>query len=143
LIYVDTSLLLAAYAPESGSGLANQILSAHSVRFLSDLVVAELLVGLARKVHLRELTRDQADQIRAIFEKHMQEGYLLRVSLHSTFSEEAGRLAFLSTLPLRTLDAVHLAAAVELGGALATFDRRLAVAARALGVPVVPEAPPP
>ena len=42
--------------------------------------------------------------------------------------------------PLRSLDAIHVAAAMELGdelGALVTYDARMASAARALGVPVV------
>ena len=41
---------------------------------------------------------------------------------------------------LRTLDAIHIATALELGtslGAFVTYDDRLAVAARAAGLPVV------
>lgn len=41
---------------------------------------------------------------------------------------------------LRTLDAIHLATAIALGGeldAFVTYDDRLAAAARALGLPVV------
>jgi uncharacterized protein len=139
LIYVDTSLLLAAYTPESDSALANQILMASSVRFLSDLVVAEFLVGLARKVRNAELSSTQYDLIRTTFEEHLRQTQLLRLSLHPTFSEEAGRIAFRSAVPLRTLDALHLAVAADLGVVLATLDRRLADAARSLGVPVLPD----
>lgn len=41
--------------------------------------------------------------------------------------------------PLRSLDAIHLAAALELGDeleALVTYDERMAEGARALGLPV-------
>jgi predicted nucleic acid-binding protein len=41
---------------------------------------------------------------------------------------------------LRTLDAIHLASAIEMGPALdafVTYDDRLAAAARALGLPVI------
>lgn len=138
MIYVDTSALLAAYVPESASALANEILTAHSVRFVSDLAAAEFLVGLARKVRNRELDMVQVERIRAAFEEHMQQGRLLRFSLHSTFSEEAGQLAFRCAVPLRTLDALHLSAAAELRVTLVTFDQRLAQAARSLSVPVLP-----
>ena len=39
---------------------------------------------------------------------------------------------------LRTLDAIHLAVAVELEATVATLDGRLSDAARALGVEVLP-----
>jgi len=39
---------------------------------------------------------------------------------------------------LRTLDALHLAVAAGLGAPLATFDGRLAEAARAFGFEVLP-----
>lgn len=43
--------------------------------------------------------------------------------------------------PLRSLDAIRLAAALELGDkldAVVTYDRQLAWAAKALGLPVAP-----
>jgi predicted nucleic acid-binding protein len=49
------------------------------------------------------------------------------------------RAAALRPLTLRSLDAIHLASAMELGGDLAsfvTYDRRLADAARDAGLPV-------
>ena len=50
------------------------------------------------------------------------------------------RAAYLRPPGLRTLDAVHLATALELAGdlgAFVTYDERLADAARTLGLPVV------
>jgi uncharacterized protein len=37
-------------------------------------------------------------------------------------------------LPLRAPDAIHIAMAQRVGAALVTFDRRMAAAARALGI---------
>ena len=56
MIYVDTSLLLPVYVLEAGSEQANRILEAASPILISDLTVAELHVGLARKVRLGELS---------------------------------------------------------------------------------------
>jgi len=52
----------------------------------------------------------------------------------------AERAAMVRPPGLRTLDAIHLATALELGvdlDAFVTYDDRLAAAARALGLPVV------
>ena len=51
----------------------------------------------------------------------------------------AGRAATIGPAGLRTLDAIHLATALELGpiDAFVTYDDRLAEAARGMGLPVV------
>jgi predicted nucleic acid-binding protein len=132
LIYVDTSVLLAVYVPEARSEEANRFLESVSPVVISDLTVAEVLVGLARKVKLGILTEPQSEAARASFESHMQEGFLQRVALQPSHSEEAGRLAS------STLDALHIAVAAGLGSPVATFDGRLADAARDLGFEVLP-----
>jgi predicted nucleic acid-binding protein len=43
-----------------------------------------------------------------------------------------------ASVMLRTLDAIHLAVAAGLGAPVATFDDRLADAARDLGIEVLP-----
>jgi len=138
VIYADTSLLLPAYVPEAGSEQANSILESASSIFISDLTVAELYVGLARKVKLRELTASQSDSARSAFEAHLQEGLLQRITLLPAHSEAAGDLASRSPLLLRTLDALHLAVAAELEVTVGTFDGRLRDAGLALGFKVLP-----
>jgi predicted nucleic acid-binding protein len=136
--YVDTSLLLAVYTPEERSEEANQILRSASEIFISDLTVAEFLVGLARKVKLAVLSGAQSEAARDSFEAHLVEGLLRRVPLRSSYSELAGELASRSEVMLRTLDSLHLVVASQLETPLATFDGRLADAARNLGLEVLP-----
>ena len=138
MIYVDTSLLLPVYVPEAQSEEANRILESTFPIVISDLTVAEFHVGLARKVKLGELSVAQLDETRSLFESHMQEGLLRRIALRSSHSEVAGRLASTSSIMLRTLDALHLAVAAEVGSPIATFDTRLGDAARDLGFEVLP-----
>lgn len=139
MIYVDTSLLLAVYTLEERSEEANSVLESAKSILVSDLTVAEFYVGLARKVKLESLTLVQADSARSAFEAHLDEGFLRRLALHASYSEAAGDLAWKSTVMLRTLDAIHLAVAVGAAASLATFDGRLADAARELGLEVLPE----
>ena len=138
MIYADTSLLLPIYVPEENSDKANGAVEGAEELLISDLTVAELLVGLARKVKLGSLTTEKAEQVRAVFEQHMAEGYLQRIPLSGHHSEAAGQIAFQSPVMLRTLDAIHLAVAVEHAATIATLDVRLSDAARAIGVEVLP-----
>jgi len=141
VIYVDTSLLLPVYVPEGRSEEANGILEDASAIVISDLAVAEFHVGLARKVKLGTLTIPQSETARATFESHLSEGLVQRIAMSPSHSEAAGDLAWKSPVMLRTLDALHLAVAAGLGAPVATFDGRLAEAARALGFTVLPELP--
>jgi predicted nucleic acid-binding protein len=138
VIYADTSLLLPIYVPEVNSERANSAVKGARELLVSDLTVAEFLVGLARKMKLGTLSQEKAAQVRTAFEQHMAEGYLRRVGLAGSHSEAAGELALRSPVMLRTLDAPHLAVAVEHEATMATLDGRLSEAARAIGVEVLP-----
>ena len=138
MIYADTSLLLPVYVPEVNSDKANSAVQGAEELLISDLTVAEFLVGLARKVKLGTLSQPLATQVQTAFEQHIAEGYLRRVAWASRHSEAAGRLAAQSAVMLRTLDAIHLVIAVEQEATIATLDGRLSDAARALGVEVLP-----
>jgi predicted nucleic acid-binding protein len=138
MIYVDTSLLLPVYVQEERSEEANKILETVSPIVISDLTFAEFHVGLARKVKLGTLSAPQSGAAQAALETHLREGLLQRVALRSSHYEVAGRLASKASVMLRTLDALHVAVAAGLGSPMATFDGRLADAARDLGVEVLP-----
>jgi hypothetical protein len=60
LIDVDTLLLLPVYVPEVNSELANSVVKGAEDLLVSDLTVAEFLVGLARKVKLGTLSQELA-----------------------------------------------------------------------------------
>jgi uncharacterized protein len=143
VIYADTSLLLPVYVPEVNSQLANAAIEGAEGLLISDLTVAEFMVGLARKVKLGELSSDRAQEVQATFEQHMAEGFLQRLPLVGKHSEAAGELASRSSVILRTLDALHLAIAIEWEATMATLDNRLFDAARAIGIEVIPDKPVP
>jgi predicted nucleic acid-binding protein len=68
VIYADTSLLLPVYVPEVNSDKANSVVDGVLELLVSDLTVAEFLVGLARKVKLGALAPEKAEEVRAAFE---------------------------------------------------------------------------
>ena len=88
----------------------------------SDLLRTELL-RVTRRVDPEQMTR-----ARALLDS------LTLLKLSTTLCERA---AMLDPVVLRSLDALHVAAALELGDELegvVTYDRRLAEASRALGI---------
>ena len=124
--YLDTSALvkLVVAEPET-TALRRWLTAADRGPVSCDLARTEL----ARAV--RRVAPDRAVEARAVLDA------VTLIEVATPMFEEAGRLD--PTL-LRTLDAIHLAAALALGDdleGLVTYDERLAAAARANGVDVV------
>lgn len=129
--YLDTSALVKLVVVEAeSSALRRWLRGAERVPVSSDLARAELLRAV------RRVAPDRAARARLVLES------VALIELSSHVCAAAGLLA---PELLRTLDALHLAAALELGDdleAMVTYDERLADAAAANGVPVVaPGAP--
>jgi predicted nucleic acid-binding protein len=122
--YLDTSALVKLVVAEAETTAMREWLAGEERDPVSsDLARAELLRAV------RRVAPDRALQARAVLDSIT----LLQIS-PSTF-DHAGRL---EPHGLRTLDAVHLAAALSLGDdldAIVTYDDRQARAANANGVP--------
>lgn len=137
MIYVDTSVLLPAYVPEPRSEDADRILKRTAGVVISDLCVAEFGVALARKQRAGELSREQAAAARDAFARHIASGLIRRIHLNGNHFDRTGELSERSSVTVRTLDAVHLVVAGDAGLGIATFDDRMAQAAKALGIRVL------
>ncbi|MDM4763370.1 type II toxin-antitoxin system VapC family toxin [Galbitalea sp. SE-J8] len=123
VVYVDTSALGAVLVdqPESPA-LLEWLDQTQAALVSSDLLETEL-----RRVAVRE-GLDQADVTRVL------DGVAL-AALDRAVHRSAG---FLPMQYLRTLDALHLEAAMRLdASAVLTYDRRLGEAARAAGLDVI------
>ena len=124
--YVDTSALVKLVVAESESAaLRRWIESSASDLVSSDLARTELLRAV------RSAAPERVLQARAVLDS------LTILTLAAATFETAARP---DPPALRTLDAVHLASALELGDDLdgiVTYDERMAEAARGNGVVVV------
>jgi uncharacterized protein len=123
--YLDTSALtkLVVAEPETAA-LRAWLDAAERVPLASNLVRTELLRAVRRGAPDRVL------QARAVLDS------ITLVQITTPIFEQAGRL---DPTSLRSLDALHLATALDLGDdldGLVTYDGRLAEAARLNGVPV-------
>jgi uncharacterized protein len=128
--YMDTSALLKLVIAEAESDALRQWLAERDRRAVScDLTRAELIRAVRR-----------VDPDRVLRAREVLDSVTL-LAMNTAIYEDAGRL---DPTVLRTLDAVHLAAALDIGDELdgiVTYDERLADAARANGIAVVAPAP--
>ena len=126
MIYIDTSVALAHLFAEDRrppAGLWNETLVA------SRLVQYEVWT----RVHERNVAESHGDAATAI---------LGRIALLELTPSVLSRALAPFPLPLRTLDALHVASIEYLRGQaqtveLATYDRRMTDAARAMGIPLL------
>jgi uncharacterized protein len=130
-LYVDSSALLKLYVEEADSGDAQTIIGADPVRVTAWLTLVEVRRNLARLLSGTALTR-----AREVCERDLDAMAL--VSLDERGWRRAADIG--EVLGVRTLDALHLAAAQRLGIPdllYCTFDLRQGQAARQLGFRVV------
>ena len=134
MIYVDTSILAAYYCPEPLSGRAQKVLQEAVDRAISSLVELELISAIARKVRTRQIRRKDAQRILNLFRSHLEQGTYTRLGVDAAhFAQAREWLASLS-VPLQTLDALHVAVAKMSGCSILTADTVLAKACTKVGV---------
>jgi hypothetical protein len=135
-MYIDTSLLVPYYCPEALSAAAERTLRADPDPAVSDLVEVEFFSALGSKVRAGAMPPADALRVGEQFLAHLRDGFYARIALQRRHYEAARGWLAGARLPLRTLDALHLAVAEVEGVRLATADRDLSRAARGLGVAV-------
>lgn len=126
-LYVDTSALLKRYIDEDESAACERLLVADPSWVTARHTWVEVLRNLGRLLQGPERAR-----VRNVFRADWSR--MLVVELDATTCDRAGDLA--ETLYVRTLDALHLAAAERAGAGtlpFLTYDVRQAQAARSLG----------
>ena len=136
LMYIDTSLLVPYYCPEALSQVAERTLRSDSSPTVSDLIEVEFFSALARKVRMKDMSATDARRTGLQFVDHLQAGLYARIAIERRHYDAARAWLARFSLPLQTLDALHLAVADLEGLRLATADRDLSRCARRLGVAV-------
>ena len=132
--YLDTSVLAAYYCPETLSKKVQKALSGLSEPTISPLVELEFHSALAIKVRHREMDAATAGQVASMFHVHLADGRYRMVPIGPR--EYALGRHWISSFaaPLRTLDALHLAAAFANDLTLVSADRAMIRCARQFAV---------
>ncbi|MDP2824043.1 MAG: type II toxin-antitoxin system VapC family toxin [Sulfuritalea sp.] len=137
MIYADTSALVKRYLDEPFSADFETLLEQGSMA-ISRLTIVEMRCALARRRRNREIDAVRESRANAELAADIQDGALVVSDIDNAhFTAAYHLIGRLADIPLRTLDALHLAIARDIAASgLATADRNQADAADALGFTV-------
>jgi predicted nucleic acid-binding protein len=138
--YFDASAMVKLLVEEEGSDTAGQLWEGATEAFASLVGYPELRGSVSRAARAGRIQRDDYPTTRLDLEQMW--GELAAIRLDGRLARLAGTLA--DKHGLRALDAIHLASALSIAApddplTFVTFDRRLAEAAMAEGLTVLPE----
>ncbi len=136
-IYADTSFFVSLYLPDRHSAEAERRMAAKPSLWFSPLHRAEWMHAVSQHVFRKEISAAEARRVQAQLQRDLGRGLWLKVdppeSVWDTCVELARRHG--SRLGMRTLDSLHVAAALELAAkAFWTFDEKQAKLAAAAGL---------
>ena len=135
-VYMDASILVALFTSDALTARADNFLRNNpSVLIVSDFAAAEFSSVIARHVRTKDISKDDARLVFSNFDTW---------TARTTQRASIGRADVLAAevllrrfeLALRTPDALNIAMAQRMGAMLATFDSKMAAAARAIGTEV-------
>jgi predicted nucleic acid-binding protein len=136
-IYLDASVLVSLFISDAHSKQADRALrAALQTLVISNFAAAEFASGVSQHVRSRAVTPANARMAFSEFDEWVgREASRIEI----TSADIVSATAYLRQLdtPLRVPDALHIAIAGRVGAQLATFDKKMSAAARALGVHVL------
>lgn len=136
--YIDTSALAKCYIREPRSLDVLDWADAQEKVATSPLTLVEFRCLLARRRRARQIDLPLERGALAEFDRDVHAStWRIHQDTAGLFNEARQLIDLISEVPLRTLDALHLAYARHYGAkSFATSDKNQADAARALGIPV-------
>lgn len=143
IVYFDTSALAKWYLNEENSDEVEQYLQERGPVAISDLTVVEMRSLLARRRREKAIDSKLEARIFGLFREDIRQGFLSCLSLPDGLMDGAVDLiSVFPDVPLKTLDALHLVIAKEIGAdVIATADRVMADGAAAMRFSVMNFAP--
>ena len=139
VIYFDTGALAKWYINEYHSEEVESYLQKHGPVAVSDLTVVEMRCLLARRRREKDISVLLEAEIFATFQEDIRRRFLNCHPFPPDLAAGAVNLmAMLGDIPVRSLDAMHLVIAKEIGASvLATADKVMADAATAIEFEVI------
>jgi uncharacterized protein len=135
VIYLDTSVLVAAFTPEAATQrICDWLEQAEAGELhISGWTIIEFSSALSIKHRFGALSLDQRAEVLATFTRVVDQSLTVVGVTDANFAA-AARFCDSAALKLRAGDALHLAIASAHGLSLATLDRQMAEAGPQIGV---------
>ncbi|HME34824.1 MAG TPA: type II toxin-antitoxin system VapC family toxin [Candidatus Sulfotelmatobacter sp.] len=138
-IYADTSFFVSLYLPDRHSAEAEPRMASKPRIWFAPLHRAEWMHAVAQHVFRKEITALEARRAQAELARDLGSGLWLTVNFPESVWDTCAELARRHgpRLGMRTLDSLHVAAALQLKAqAFWTFDERQAKLAAAVGLQI-------
>jgi predicted nucleic acid-binding protein len=138
-MYLDTSVLVKRYVAEPDSEQVDEIVVGFTL-VTSELALGEVWSALLAKERNKVLSQTAREQAWKAFLGDIDDGVLRTIPLDGVMIREANEMMLRvhPHVPLRTLDAIHLATYDSVTtGPIFTKDKRMIAAAKLLGFAVV------
>lgn len=139
-MYLDSAIVVKLLIHEPESAWFAELLSGHDLE-TSELALAEVNAALLFKERASDITSVErvaaAEKLLSMIENES----VLPLALNRQVVERARliQIACHPQIPVRTLDAVHVATCdLNQSGTMAATDRRIRAACKQLGIPLVP-----
>jgi predicted nucleic acid-binding protein len=136
-IYADTSFFVSLYLPDRHSAEAERRMIAKPRIWFSPLHRADWVHAISQHVFRKEISALEARRVRADLDRDLRNGLWLMAALPESVWHVCAELARMHgpRLGIRTLDSLHVAAALEFEAtAFWTFDERQVKLAHAAGL---------
>lgn len=131
--FFDASAFVKRYIEEIGSQSVDEICQEASELALSVICVPEIMSALNRRVREQILAPEQYSAIKQYLSKDVRDAQIVNLTPHVI----ASAISLLESSPLRAMDALHVACALEWGAELfISSDQRQLVAAEKAGLKI-------
>ncbi|MBF0468654.1 MAG: type II toxin-antitoxin system VapC family toxin [Desulfamplus sp.] len=137
MLYIDTSVLVAYYCPESMSDQVEGILINADNPAVSQLTEIEIASAIARKIREHAFSKEDGYNILSLFQKHIDQKSFIYIPIQTKHYAIAKNWLTQFNTPLRSLDAIHLAIAYKKKIPILTADAKLASSAKILGIEAI------
>jgi len=129
--FFDASTFAKRYVEENGSQLVDDICQEASELSLSVLCVPEIISALNRRIREKRLSREDYIAVKQSLSDDVRDAVIINL----TPEVIATSTSLLEASPLRAMDALHIACALESGADLfVSSDKRQITAARKAGL---------
>lgn len=138
-MYLDTSVLVKRYVAEPDSEHVDEVVVGFTL-VTSELALGEVWSALLAKERAKTLSVTARESAWAAFLQDIEDGVLRLIPLDGVMIREANEIMLRvhPHVPLRTLDAIHLATYDSvITGPVFTKDKRMLAAAKLLGFSAV------
>jgi predicted nucleic acid-binding protein len=137
-VYLDASVLVALFTDDALTSRADSVLrEVRDTLIVSDFAGVEMTSAVSRRVRTRDLTAEDARHVFEAFDGWMNRG-VQREELRPEDIAKAGGYLRRLDLVLRAPDAINIAMAQRMDASLLSFDEKMVVAARSLGLRILP-----